>query len=702
MLSPPTLTIYLGLVTLFVSAVPLGATLLRCGEWLLGRRLTLALLERILASFYGAGSLLFVLASIPLPIFTAELVFGLLSVGAVALILFWWRERWASLRFLRRHLGNVPTLVVGLGTLGLLAFEVAYGTFPPLPNAFDGSVQTLYAQLLILHHTIPSTLAPYASAGVVYPQATAVWLALPSMLFGWPVAVSPLLLTPLFLALSVPSAYCLGARLERTEELRPSRCGLVFAGGFGLLVSWPRFFVGSSYDFAFGLALFLVASGWLLQLGRKIRWSWRETVGVGLLLGSASALSVTVGETLLLLLFASLLVYQLGWNRVRIWLPRYVTAVAISILFLARSLILFGVWYSYPGHVLRPTGAPPYAPTAPINGPLNFQGVVGLLDPFVSWKWKLSPIPALSFEIGVLLAVGLVLVFLRYLRPNAGVLARALPTRLTTPLVLTLLVTFLTTVVIIVSQVPGLGLSFLTSLTSVSEMSFLLFVAFELLALTPLVAAAEYLWPPEKPDAPPAADPKPAESSSSASRPVARTRTRGRPRRGRTALAVAVLLVPLATGAGFTALDGPGVLHAGISPLANATTGDVEALEWAGAHLPSCSHVLVALGSAALFLPEFANVQLVYPMLPYSVNFSYHLVIQSLTQGFYNRSVRSALLSLDITEVFATGATFTGYPQFNVSALNSSSDFSELFASDDAFIFEFLPGATLLDCPASM
>lgn len=692
---------FLGLIALFVSALPLGATLLRCGEWLLGRRLRVALWERVLASLYGAGAFLFVLASIPLPIFTADLVEGSLGVGAVGLLVFWWRDRWSSPRYLLHHARYWPTIVVALGMLGLLSVEVAYGTFPPLPNAYDGSVQALYAHLLILHQTIPSTLAPYASAGVVYPQGTAVWLTLPTLLFGWPVALSPLLLTPLFLALSVPSAYCLGSRLERTGDLEPSRWGLLFAAGFGLLVSWPRFFVGGSYDFAFGLALFLVASGWVIQIGRKGSWSWPETIGVGVLLGSASALSVSIGETLALLLLASLLVYRRGWGRVRTWVARYVAAVAISVLFLARSFVLFGVWYSYPGHVLRSTGTPPYAATPPINGPLNYQGVIGLLDPFVPWKWRLSPIPVLSFELELLLAIGLVLVFLCHIGPLSRIFTPWLSAQLTTPLTLVLLVTFLATVGIIASQVHGLGLSFLTSLASVSEESFLLFVGFELFALIPLVAVTDYLWPPADAKTRPATTRLGREVGPTRGRRTAQTR-RGEPsRRAGTVVAVVVLLAPLATGAGFTAIDGPSVVHNGIAPLANATTGDVEALEWAGAHLPSCSHVLVALGSAALFLPEFADVQLVFPMLPYSVNFSFHVAIQSLTQGVYNASVRAALLSLDITEVFATGASFTGYPQFNVSALKAATDFLQLFDSADAFIFEFLPGATLLDCSPS-
>jgi hypothetical protein len=163
-------------------------------------------------------------------------------------------------------------------------------------------------------------------------------------------------------------------------------------------------------------------------------------------------------------------------------------------------------------------------------------------------------------------------------------------------------------------------------------------------------------------------------------------------------LAVAVLALPLAFGAGVTAVDVPSYLDTHMAEFTNATSADLAALDWAGAHLPACSRVLVAPGSAAQFLPLFATVNVVFPMVPASNNLSYSVAVSDLTNGTYTNTTRAALLLLGVTEVFVTGQASVSFLPFLSRGPAGSTDFSDLFDQGDAAIFLFGPGATEGHC----
>ncbi|MGI0151580.1 MAG: hypothetical protein ACREC5_06560, partial [Thermoplasmata archaeon] len=165
-----------------------------------------------------------------------------------------------------------------------------------------------------------------------------------------------------------------------------------------------------------------------------------------------------------------------------------------------------------------------------------------------------------------------------------------------------------------------------------------------------------------------------------------------------TVLLAVLLVLVFAVGAGVTVTSAPGYLSQHLESLANVTGGDVAGLQWAGVHLPACSRVLVAPASAAMFLPQFADVQLIFPIFPLSVNLSYDVAVTSLTHGVYTNATRSALLQLGTTEVFATAQTSVSYPALQVEPLSASSDFTVLFHAGDAWIFLFGPGASASEC----
>lgn len=691
MLPLPDLEVYAGLLALLLIVLPAGAAVLRVVEKFLGRRVALSPVERLLCAFYSVGGLLFVLASIPAPLYGLPSVVALLAVGGVGYVAFAVRDRARGLRTVARFVASSRGVVLGLLTLGLLATEVVGGRLV-LPNGIDGAVDSLFVNRLLALHTVPWTLQPYATVGVVYPQGTVVWFSLPVLLFGWPIVASPIALPPLFLSLSPAAAFSLGERLEGTPAGSRRWIGLLFAGFFGVTASWPRLYVGGSYDFILGLPLFLLLLGFVRPFATRVH-PWRTVVAFGVVLGVTAAVSTTVGTALSLLLLGYWAVASVtGRAAVVARLVRVLSAIGVAALFLVRSFVGLVVWWNYPGHVMTSNSVPPYSPLALRE---TYAGVVTQIDPFSPWKWKVSPFPLLALELQVLLVGGLALAVVALMR-RRGRLPRYLPPELAGwTLVGSVVQLAVTGVVGLLGQV-NTSLSGIQSVTNLWELSILLFTFYSLVALLPLIAGASYLGTrlgARSPRPPPPASPSPSPQIP----PAPRASSGGR--RWPVVVAVVVLAVPLGSGLGVTVTDMPAYLHNYLLGQSNGTEEDLSVLEWAGSHLPSCSGVLAAPGSAAQFLPEYATLRLIYPAFPVPTNLTYYDVVQNLSRGVYQGTTRVGMLALGVTEVFVTGATTVTYPPFSLAAFRGSPDFALLASSGDAFLFAFNPGITAQECP---
>ena len=394
------LSAWAGLVALFIVVVPTGAALLWALERLLGLRLGLSPIERVLASFYATGALLFVIASIPIPLFYSWVVVAALGAGAVAWIARTVGERGCNLTEIWKWLASPTAVALIVGSLGLLALYVATMGRVSFSDTDDAAFHSLLTTVLLQNHTAPWTLLPFVPAGVEYPAGSPVWEALPSILFGWPVTDSPVLLPALFLSLTPAAAYCWGARLAGASASMAPRLGLLFAAFFSLVASWPRLYVGVSYDFAFALPLLLLFFAWMPRLYRRAALPWREVVLIGLGIGFVGAISGTMGLEFALLIGAAFLLR--AWRspvELGKLLARYAVIAGLGMLVLIRSFAGFVLWFGYPGHVLAAVGSAA-APTSSGHPFPPYRYVTGELDPFVLWAYKDSPIPDLSVEIG--------------------------------------------------------------------------------------------------------------------------------------------------------------------------------------------------------------------------------------------------------------------------------------------------------------
>ena len=675
-----------GLLGVFFALVPLGYVILRGVSKFLGTAVRLHWSETLLVSFYLAGGLLYVVAALPVPVYGAPVLFGLIALGVLVAGVLLVREASANRVEWLRELARPGVWVVSVLVFALLLIEVTGVGLRSLSNGPDGAFHALFTTLILRDHELPWTLQPFANAGVLYPQGEPVWETVPVLLYGWPVYSVPMVLPCLFLALTPLGAYGWGLRVGSAFSGSGERFGTLFAGFFGLVASWPRLWVGGSYDFAVALPLFLLCAGWLGPFARAAHRSWADRVGFAGVIGIAATISASVGVALVCLLAAYLVAYR-PWSLAS--LGRAVTEVVLALaaigLLLARPIIAVSLWYNLPGHVLSGAGNPPYA--YPVGPVVNWSTLLQQVNPFVVGQFKISPIPLLFLEVMALFVVGLVLVGARLLFKHALSLDR-IPRRVAADYaVLTTTLFVLTSLMVFVAGADG-ALGTVLAVPNYIQISILLFLSYSVLGTVPLMIAADVASAHFRRRSERAEDDTPPTARSGRWR-VSLSPT-ARPSSAVIASGL-LLVVALSAGAVATGTSVPGYLESHVSPLSNVTAGDIAALEWAGSNLPECSRVLVAPASAAQYLPEFAVLGLVFPEYPNPVNYSYHVAVQDLTEGVLDNTTELALGLLDVTEVFVTQQTSTPFQPFDPVPMESSADFQELFHQQDAYIFAYLP-----------
>ena len=666
--APPVLL--LELLGMYVAVAPLGHGLTRALERARLLPVRPTMLERCVLALFLGGAALYVLAYVPPGLYSSGGIAALLLLGAVATAVDLWRHR----DLVRARLLPVASELAAPIAIAL-AFLTGYLWLRApvdFANTFDGSVQADFMSVLLRTGHAAGNLAPFAPGiGVIYPQGTSSWLALPTVLYGWPIPASPVWTVPLFLAAGIVAAAAWVERLGQGDQGRARLWAAAGAGFFAVLATWPRLLIFGSYDFALGLPLLFVLTSWSrfqVTEGRP----GRGFIGIGLVLAVGASLSVAVAE------FAGVLIV-LGalWPRRGVRplprLARAAGAIAIGLLGVLPSLLGMARWWGYPSHVRTVLGAGgPYIPVGP--GASGLGTVLADLDPFVPLGPKLAPGPILWAVLAALLVGGLLLC----LTQGRPALRLSPPLGLGGYLVAAVQLAAVGALWTGLLLVPWSGpLAAVGALSSLPETSLLFFVGLELVALAPILWLIDLARMPGAPPPPP-----------SATRP-------GRPLpSGAAWAAVALVVVIYGAGAGGSIVELPGYVATLDHSLANVTAADQAALRWAGSHLTERDRVLVAPGSAAQYLVAYAPVPLLYPMNPPPADRQYWSTIQALQAGTLNASVLGGLAGLQVSVVFVTGASTVLYPPIDPAPLLADpAQFPVLFHSGDAYLFGFDAGA---------
>lgn len=627
-------------------------------------------IERFVLDLYLGGAIVYLVAATETGIFSAATLIVLPALAVASLAYRLLRSRptgaaKAAVRELLAGLANPWAALAILASLGLFVVELAAALPAPTGNTYDSSLLTTYVALLLQHGSVPLSFHPYGAAGLLYPQGSTVWFGWAQVMFDLPAARTPLLVTPLFLALPPLSGYVLGRRW-----LDSGRAGAALALALAFLGPSTRAMTGGSNDFVLAAPLVLLLAALAPVWAGRAPPSARDGLAFGLLLGYAGALNVVGTEwTVPALLVLGVTGSPRFGGQVGRWLRAWGVAVGAALLAGIPSIYELFLARGSPQLLSGALSAPSRAPVG-----ISPAALVGDLDPFLfrGSDIALSPVPYLRAELALLIVVGAVaLLWLTDGSPGAERWGRFARWLLSGGLTL-----FAWELVLVAAHRPGSPVRVLAFVSNSGEFATYLFLLYGLLAAIPLVVALER-----------ATSRLPPSSSGSGPEPSRAVAARYAP------WLVAVVLIVPAVALTPTSLSP--VLDAYYSDFSAVSPADFAMLENASSLIPAGSRVLVAPGSAAEFLPGYVHdITLLYPMAPgfSRVNASYSLVVRGLTNGSLNSSALRALAILTEEFVIVTGNDTVLWRAFWAAPLlsaqvNGTAAFNVCWHVGDAWVF---------------
>jgi hypothetical protein len=314
----------------------------------------LDLVQIVTLDVYLGGFFFYVLAMLPLHLFSWPIVFGftvaclLLSIGIhfrALTSLSSLTKIGASLRKNRKV--SLEFIAVLAMFIFFLLLNLASASGFVFGSVHDESVHSLTVQVILENKQVPVTLQPYLAEGIIYPQASHVIFAFASYMLNMGAPEAVFYITILFKSLTILGAYFLGKQLS---SRRAYYLGLSFV--FTFVSSWPLFITWGGNPFIVGLPLFLLSLGLLFPMVRDSRGnSLAELVTIGLLLGYCSAIIISYLETLVAAAVLIGVYWIISQNKyLRRHLSEFLVIFLVSMIPLSPFLFRFSAFYQYPGH----------------------------------------------------------------------------------------------------------------------------------------------------------------------------------------------------------------------------------------------------------------------------------------------------------------------------------------------------------------
>jgi hypothetical protein len=311
-------------------------------------------LRAFLLDVYLGGFLLYVIAIVPLHLFSAVVLYVITLVSIVTVVLLHRRRLKDALSPALFHpatlLKKRPSLELAL-VLVIFAFSLVIQTYPfndlLLGSVRDTGIHSLFVQVLIENRQVPVTLEPYLSEGLIYPQGFTPMVAYSVLIFGYWPPQAVLYVTAMFNILTVLGAYFLGKTLPLPEKLKT---GLCLAFVFAFVASWPKYITWGSNALVASFPFYFICLS-LFPFLLKEKLNIRTTLAVGLLYGYLSVLHLQVYEMLIASLFV-LLVYMIikrekgGGLR----FGYFVAITSVSLIVLSPFIMRQLAFYSNPYH----------------------------------------------------------------------------------------------------------------------------------------------------------------------------------------------------------------------------------------------------------------------------------------------------------------------------------------------------------------
>jgi hypothetical protein len=313
---------------------------------------SLDFLQILVVNVYLGGFLLFIIAIVPLHLFSATTLYAITILSGILVFSFHWRKIKKAIqklssrtRFSFQNHHSIEIILVAFMFLFSLFIQTSPFNYLLFGSVRDTSIHSLFTQVLIENKQIPETEHPYSAAGIVYPQGHTPIIAFSTFILNYSPPQAVFYVTALFNALTILGAYFLGKTLSEKGYM-----GLSLAFVFAFVASWPKYITWGSNALVIGFPFYFVCLSFLIYLA-KDRFKIGEIFAVGILFGYLSVLHLELYQTLIVSLFVLWLYVFLKKGKDRwVGLKNFMMVFGLSLLVLSPFLYRALVFYSYPFH----------------------------------------------------------------------------------------------------------------------------------------------------------------------------------------------------------------------------------------------------------------------------------------------------------------------------------------------------------------
>jgi hypothetical protein len=346
---------------------------------------SLDLLQILILDVFLGGFLLYLIAIVPLQLFTAAVTYAITILSGIVVVFFHHRKIRSSIQNLSLYFrslfrnSNLFEMII-VAFIFLFCLFVYTSPFSRLifGSVRDTSIHSNFIQLLIENKQIPETELPYSSAGIIYPQGHTAIAAFSVFIWNYYPPEAIFYVTGLFNALTILGAYFLGKTVSTKRYM-----GLSLAFIFAFVASWPRYITWGSNALVMGFPFYFVCLSFIVYLAKnKLKMS--TILAIGIMFGYLAVLHLQVYETLIASLIIVWLYFVLKREKER-WngLKNVIVVTGFSLLVLSPFLYRGIIFYSYPNHNI---GLPADVEVLPIQPgfSLIWDGVVFFFEHLAS------------------------------------------------------------------------------------------------------------------------------------------------------------------------------------------------------------------------------------------------------------------------------------------------------------------------------
>lgn len=356
----------------------------------------LDILQACIIDVYLGGLFLYVIALVPLHLFTMYIVWGTTALFAFLSIFLhrellkkfkFWFQISQKQRYIYAFLNERRIHVLkGVIVFGMFLFSL-WVQLAPLSNfvfgnIHDTSLHALFVELILENGHIPATHQPYLAAAIIYPQGAHVIFAYSCYILRIIPPKAVFYVSPLFSAMTILAAYSLGKKVHHTGNL-----DVVFAFIMTFVSMWPTYITWGSNPFILGFPLYLICLSFLPYLYDSPHLNIKKLLVIGVLCGYLGSIHLAFYEVMIASAMLWLLI-EASRKPKRIYkIGNFLIICIFSIFPIAPFLYRYVKYYPYPGHniglpsdMVADITSPPTTHGHPFQSP-----IISVLMNFPTW-----------------------------------------------------------------------------------------------------------------------------------------------------------------------------------------------------------------------------------------------------------------------------------------------------------------------------